>query len=298
MDPLANLQIFKKIADLRSFSRAAEALQLPRATVSNAVQALEARVGSRLLQRTTRTVQLTPDGDAFYHRCCDVLADFEDLDTMFLADVAHSGGRIRFDVPTALAPMLLARLPEFQAMVPLAVLEMSASDRQVDMVREGFDCVVRGGPLQDSSLVARSLPAAPIYNVASPGYLQRFGTPRSPDDLAAHRLIQFAPTFTSTNGGFDYWSGDRYVTVQMPIGIVVSNTYMLVEACRADMGLLQSPALGMRPLMESGALVQVLPDHRAAPMPVAILYPHRRHLARRVAAFIDWLEGVLRTVEV
>ena len=298
MDPLANLKIFMQVADLQSFSRAAETLRLPRATVSGAIQTLEARVGSRLLQRTTRTVQLSPDGMAFYQRCFDVLADFDELDTMFQAGAAQTGGRIRFDVPTAVAPTVMARLPEFQALLPRAELEMSASDRQVDVVREGFDCVVRAGPLQDSTLVARSLPMAPLRNVASPAYLQRCGYPQGPEDLPQHRLIQFTPAFNSAADGFEYLEGEQYVTVPMPIGIVVNNTHMLLDACLASFGIMQTPLLGMHTHLQAGRLIEVLPNHRAAPMPVAILYPHRRNLARRVAAFIDWLEGVLRTLEI
>ncbi len=191
----------------------------------------------------------------------------------------------------------MARLPEFQLRMPRAELEMSASDRQVDMVREGFDCMVRAGALQDSTLVARSLPAALLRNVASPAYLQRYGCPHGPGDLPHHRLIQFAPAFNGPVDGFEYLSGEHYVTVPMTSGIVVNSSHMLLEACLAGFGMMQAPLLSMQPHLQGGRLIEILPNHRAAPMPVAILYPHRRHLARRVAVFIDWLADVLRTLE-
>ena len=177
------LRIFSRVAELASFSRAADQLGLTRARVSVAVQQLEERLGTRLLQRTTRSVRLTEDGARFLDRCKDYLAEGEQLATMFRLHAGGLTGRLRVDLPNAIArDLVIPRLPEFLARHPALEVGISTSDRRVDLVHEGFDCVLRVGMLGDSELVARPLGALRMANAASPGYLRAHGTPRTLDD--------------------------------------------------------------------------------------------------------------------
>jgi len=289
------MQIFVRVAELESFTRAAENLGLPKASVSMAVQQLEATLGTRLLQRTTRRVQLSQDGRSYYTRCKDVLADFDELQTMFEQGGATLRGLIRVDMPSGIARnFLIARLPEFLAAHPHIELELSSTDRRVDLVREGFDCVIRVGTLADSSLVARPVGEYVVANCASPDYLRRFGTPRRLGDLAKHRLIHYAQTLGVKSSGFEYPDGDGYAALPMQGPVTVNNSDAYLAACLAGLGIIQVPRVAVQALLESGQLVEVLPKLRAEPMPVNIVYPHRRHLSRRVQVFMNWLADVLR----
>lgn len=190
MNRLDALLTFVRIAELSSFSRAADMLQIPRASATTAVQQLESALGTRLLHRTTRKVQLTLDGGAFYERCKDVLADVDELETMFQRGPQALSGRLRVDMPSSAArDFVIPRLPEFLHAHPRVELELSSTDRRVDLVREGFDCVLRVGPLGDTTLVARPLGSIGLINCASPAYLARHGTPRTLDDLDDHSLV-------------------------------------------------------------------------------------------------------------
>jgi DNA-binding transcriptional LysR family regulator len=291
-----DLAVFSRVAELASFTQAAQTLGCPKASVSAAVQRLEAALGTRLLQRTTRRVALTHDGRLAYERGQDLLADLEDLQTLFRADAAGLRGRLRVDLPMGSARhLVIPRLPEFLAAHPQLELELSTTDRRVDLVREGFDCVLRVGTLADSSLVARPLGAMRMINLASPGYLAQHGTPATLDDLAHHRLVHYAATLGARPTGFEVAEGDPPVVRFVPMAgaLTVNNSEAYMAACLAGLGLVQVPESGMHSLRASGRLVEVLPGHRAAPMPVSLLVAHRRHLPRRVQAFMQWLSALM-----
>ena len=194
MISLDRIHIFTRVAELASFTQAADALGLPKASVSNAVQQLEAALGTRLLHRTTRRVAPTQDGQVFYERCKDLLADADELQTIFQQPGAQAlRGRVRVDMSTGIARQaVIPRLPELLALHPLLELEISSTERRVDLVREGFDCVLRGGPVLDASLIARPIGHMRMANCASPAYLQRHGTPHTLADLATHQLVHYA----------------------------------------------------------------------------------------------------------
>ncbi|MBI5268735.1 MAG: LysR family transcriptional regulator [Burkholderiales bacterium] len=294
------MALFARVAELGSFTQAAAHMGVSKATATAAVQRLEAALGTRLLHRTTRRVELTQDGRVFHERCRDLLADREELRTLFRApgDGALSG-RLRVDMPMGAARHLLVpRLPEFLQAHPQLELELSSTDRRVDVVREGFDCVLRVGRVDDSSLVARPLGRYRVINCASPGYLARHGVPQRPEDLAQHRLVDYVQTLGGRSPGFEIASDDdpagappRFV--RMPVALVVNNSEAYLAACLAGLGLIQVPGPGVEALLEAGRLVEVMPAHRAAPMPVTLLYPHRRHLPLRVRVFMDWVAGVM-----
>ncbi len=174
MDKIHAMQLFIRVADLESFSRAAETLALPKGSVSRQIQALESHLGVRLLHRTTRRVQLTQDGMVYYERAKDLLSNLDELDGMFQHDPASISGRLRVDMPVGFAKkMVIPHLPTFLQQYPGIELELSSSDRLVDVIREGFDCVVRVGALKDSGLIARPLGKLTQINCASPDYLAR-----------------------------------------------------------------------------------------------------------------------------
>ncbi|MFK3651454.1 LysR family transcriptional regulator [Lysobacter enzymogenes] len=293
MDTLDTIRIFQRVAELGGFTRAADALGLPKASVSAAVQRLEHSIGAQLLHRTTRRVQLTADGQTFYQRSLDLLADVEELQGLF-RDGRPLEGRLRVDMSAGLARgYVIPRLPEFLQAHPQLEIELGSSDRLVDVVREGYDCVLRAGEVQDESLIARPIGLMAVANCASPDYLQRHGVPRDADDLDAHQLIHYAGHFGQRPIGFEYAHAGGYRLRPMRGAVTVNSGDAYVAAALAGLGIIQVPVIGVRPLLERGALVEILADAAAAPMPLNLLYPHRRHLPRRTRAFMDWLCGVL-----
>jgi len=295
MSAIDRMHIFTRVAELSSFTQAADALGLPKASVSTAVQQLEAQLGTRLLHRTTRRVALTQDGQVFYERCKDLLADVDELQTMFQHKEAQAlRGRVRLDMSTGLARQaVIPRLPELLQVHPLLELEISSTERRVDLVREGFDCVLRAGPVVDSSLIARPLGAMRMVNCASPAYLQAHGTPQTLADLATHRLVHYASTLGARPGGFEYVQNDQDSSLPMAGAVTVNNADAYTSACLAGLGIIQVPAVGVQNHLQSGQLVAVLPDYPARPMPLNLLYVNRRNLSKRVRVVMDWLVEVV-----
>ena len=294
MNELEAMRIFVRVTEQASFTRAADGLGLPKASVSTAVRRLEAMLGTQLLHRTTRSVRPTADGQQFYDRCRDLLADFDELQSMYRSSPQTLRGRLRVDMPGGLAlATVITRLPEFLDRHPNIQVELSCTDRRVDVVREGFDCVLRIGALTDSSLVARPLGQLRSVNCASPGYLQRYGVPRTLDDQAAHRIVHYFGTLGSKPPGWEHFDGTRCHFIDMPSVLTVNSVDAYQAACLAGLGMIQVPAAGERSLLDSGRLVEVLPDYPAEPMPVSLVYPQRRHLPQRVRAFMDWVAEIL-----
>jgi DNA-binding transcriptional LysR family regulator len=285
---LEALTIYARVAELASFTKAAEQLGVQKARVSTSVQALEAELGTRLLQRTTRSVRMTPDGEAFYERCKVLLADLDELGTLFQQVPTALSGRLRVDMPTGMArDMVIPRLGEFLAAHPHIDLELSSTDRQVDLVSEGFDCVVRVGVLNDSGLIARRLGRYRMLNYASPAYLAAHGMPETLDDLDDHQLIHYARTLGNKSPGWEYFDGTRWRFKPMRGAITVNNAQSYQAACIAGLGLIQVPAM-----VNPHGLVEVLPSFVAEPMPVSLLYAHRAG-SKRLQAWMAWLASVL-----
>lgn len=291
---LDELRIFARVADLASFTGAAEQLGLTKGRISAAVRQLEASVGSRLLERTTRQVKLTPDGERFLERCQELLADAEQLQAMFQPASSGLRGRLRIDLPGTIArELVIPRLPELMAAHPLLEVGISTTDRRVDLVQEGFDCVLRVGTLGDIDLVARPLGQLAMWNLASPDYLRRHGTPQRLADLAQHRVVHYAARLGLQRAGWEYLEDGKPQLLPMRASVVVNGTDAYQAACLAGLGLIQAPVHGSRALVEAGRLVPVLPQHTAPPMPVSLLYAPRRHLPPRVQAALQWLSQVV-----
>lgn len=294
MDRVLSFRVFSRVAEMNSFTAAAASLGLPKASASMAVKALEQRLGARLFHRTTRRVELTQDGHMFYARCRDLLSDIDETETMFRTGEALSG-RIRVDMPSRLARFqVIPRLPEFLAAHPGVELELGSTDRLVDVVREGYDCVVRVGPLDDSGLVARRIGELVLINCASPGYLARFGTPRGLRDLARHVVVHYAGVLGQRPAAWECAVRGEWQLTPVRGVVTVNNSEAYVAACVAGLGLIQAPRAGLEADLSEGRLVEVLPRLRAQPLPISILYPHRRHLPRRVRALMDWLCQVIQ----
>ncbi|ROR48954.1 LysR family transcriptional regulator [Diaphorobacter sp. C33] len=295
MSPFDRMHIFVRVAELASFTQAAEALGIPKASASTAVQQLETQLGTRLLHRTTRRVQLTQDGQAYYERCKDLLADVDELQSMFQhLDGAGLRGRVRIDMSTGMARnVVVPRLPELLARHPGLEMELSSTERRVDVVREGFDCVLRTGAVVDSSLVARPLGLARLVNCASPAYLRAHGTPRSLADLPGHRLVHFVNTLGARSAGFEAVVDGALVLTPMQGALTVNNAEAYMAGCLAGLGLIQVPHLGVVDLLARGDLVEVLPQLAAPPMPLTLMYANRRNLPRRVRTVMDWLAQVV-----
>lgn len=290
------MQVFVRVAELSNFTRAAESLGLPKGSVSRLVQQLETRMSARLLHRSTRRVQLTQDGQVFYQRCKELLANMEELESMFQSNPASVSGRLRVDMTTGMATnLVLPRLAEFLNRYPALEIELSCTDHRVDVVREGFDCVIRTGTLKDSGLIARPLGQLSVVNCASPGYLRRYGTPDHPDQLAQHAMVHYEQILGGHTSAFEYLDGKQVKTVKSGGAVTVNSTETYVSACLAGLGIIQAPLLGVRDALASGQLVSILPQFRAPPMPVTLVYPHRLNLSRRVKVFMDWLTDITQT---
>ncbi|QHE93406.1 LysR family transcriptional regulator [Pandoraea fibrosis] len=294
MHQLDAMRIFVRVTETASFTQAADSLGLPRASVSNAIKQLETQLGTRLLHRTTRRVQLTQDGQVCLERCKDLLADMEEWETMFAARDEALTGRLRIDLPATLArTTVIPQLPAFLAQHPALRVELSSTDRRVDLVREGFDCVLRVGAIADSTLIARPLGHMRQINVASPAYLKRHGVPHTLDDLRAHQLIHYTTTLGTRPVGWEYFDGERYAQWPMEGVLTVNNADAYQAACIAGLGLIQAPESGVRGHLADGTLQEVLPAYQAEPLAVTLLYANRRHLPRRVQAFMNWLADLL-----
>lgn len=290
MDHIQAMRTFVRIIELGNFSRAAEKLSLPRATVSHTIKRLEARLGVRLLLRTTRQVQVTAEGDIYYQRCLRLLAEIDETDTLFSRQKSRPSGRIRVDMPHSLArEIVIPTLPQFYQRYPEVTLCLSANDAAIDVLREGVDCVLRAWQVEDESLIARHLPALPQVTCASAAYIERYGMPQTLDDLAAHQAVGYFSQRTARHYPLDFMSQGVCEQRTLQSQIDVSGADVYVAACRAGLGLIQSPRYGVRHWLERGELVEVLPEMPPPDMPLYIMYPAGHFLAPRVSVFIDWL---------
>ncbi|MDX3905945.1 MAG: LysR family transcriptional regulator [Pigmentiphaga sp.] len=297
MDRFDQYRVFVQVAEMGSFIKAAHALALPRASVSAAVQQLETQVGARLLHRTTRRVNLTADGQQLLERLRPLLAEIEEIDQFFQIRARQVAGQLNVDVPSRIARRLIApALPGLLQRHPRLRLMLGSTDRAIDLIREGVDCAVRIGSLQDSSLVVRPLGNIALINCASPAYLRQHGEPRHPGELAeGHWTVGYASATTGREVAWEYAGPDgRTATVDVPSQMVVNNAESYIACCLAGLGLIQIPRFDVQHLLEAGDLAEVMPGFRPPPMPVSLLYPHRRQRSRRLAVFVEWFETLMR----
>ena len=291
MDRLATLDLFIRIVDRGSFSAAAAACGVSRPVATAAIKALESRLGTRLLQRSTRHVRPTVEGAAYYRRCIAILADLEDADRNAGGAVS---GVLRVDVVGYLArTILLPALPAFLARHPALTVHLGEGERFVDLVREGVDCVVRAGALADSDMVARPLGMMEEVTVASPDYLARHGMPATPEDLEGHQMIGFVSSRTGQALPLEFTRGDEVIEVMLSTRLLVSGTETSAAAARHGFGLVQAPRYRFIDDFANGTLIEVLADFPPTPTPLSVLYPSHRQLSPRVRVFVDWVMEII-----
>ncbi|MBB4190580.1 DNA-binding transcriptional LysR family regulator [Rhizobium aethiopicum] len=291
MDRFDAMRVFCRIVERRSFTLAAEDTGLPRSTVTDAVKQLEARLGVRLLQRTTRHVSPTLDGEAYYQRCLSILADIEDAEGAFAG--ARPKGLLRVDVHGTLARhFVLPSLPSFLETYPEIEFYMSEGDRLVDLVREGIDCVLRVGTPAESDMIIRRVAILDEITLAAPAYVAARGLPQHPDQLAGHRMVGFRSSSTGGLLPLEFIVDGTVRNIIIPATVTVNAAESYVAAARMGLGLIQIPRYHAEKDLSDGTLVQVLPDFPLTPTPVSLLYPRNRQLSPRVRVFIDWLVKV------
>lgn len=294
MDRIDQLRVFIRVAQSGGFAMAAEQLGLPRPSVSLAVQQLEGRLGARLFNRTTRRVSLTREGEALLERSMVLVADSDELEQIFRPQAQALEGRLRVDMPSRIARRHVApALPGFFAQHPGIELELGSSDRTIDLVHEGVDCALRVGEMAPSSLVARPLGLLRQVNCASPAYLARHGAPHHPDDLLRHHAVNYAAAGGTRAAPWAWTADGQARTLTMRSQVSANNAEAYIACALAGLGLIQIPAFDVRDHLEAGELLEVLPGWPAPSMPVQIVYPHRRHLSRRVRTFSDWLAEIM-----
>jgi DNA-binding transcriptional LysR family regulator len=293
MDRLESMQIFVRVAERASFAAAARDLGLPPSTVSDAIKALESRLGVRLLERTTRQARLTPDGEVYRRRAISLLADFEEAETAFRG--ASPKGVVRVDAQGTLARrIILPSLPDFFDRYPGLEIHLSETDRFIDPVAEGVDCVVRAGIVSDTDLVARRVALLPEATTASPAYIARFGMPERWDRLDGHHMVGFRSSATGAVLPLEFMVGHEKKTVVLPMSLAVDAAESYRDAARLGLGLVQSPYYSKQADFASGELVEVLKDTPPSPTPVSLLFPRDRLLSPRVRVFLDWLSEKFR----
>lgn len=295
MDRLESMQMFARVVEVNSFNKAAESLSLPPSTVTRAVKELEGHLGVRLLQRTTRRLSLTPDGSIYYAHCRRLLDELNEVESSFSGSAGQPRGKLRVDMtPSFARNFVIPSAREFLQKYPEIHLAVTVSDRPVDLVQEGIDCVIRAGQLEDStSLVARRIASFGWMVCATPAYLAQHGVPETLDDLRQHQSVQYLLGRTGRAMPWQFVENGESVSVEMPGRLAVNDTTTYVAAGLEGLGLICTAGYLVRPHVESGALVQVLANYALPRIPISILYPQNRHLSPAVRAFMDWITEMM-----
>jgi len=291
MDQIAAMRAFIRVVEAGTFSRAADLLEMPKPTVTKLIQQLEAHLRTRLLNRTTRRVGVTPDGAAYYERAVALLSDLDEIDGSMARSQASPSGRLRVDVPSSLALYsLIPALPDFFARYPDIQLDLGVTDRPVDLLAENVDCAIRGGDLVDPMLIARRIGEVRLMLCASPSYLQQHGMPQHPRELQdGHRVIGYFSARTGRRVAFDLERGEERYDLDLPYFVAVNDSTAYLAAGLAGMGITQTIEPMVMPYIESGALVRVLPEWHSAPIVLHVVYSPNRHLSSRLRVFVDWV---------
>ncbi|MBU6271321.1 MAG: LysR family transcriptional regulator [Betaproteobacteria bacterium] len=293
MDRFQEMRVFVAVADAGSFVRAADALRLSKTAVSRLVGELEARLGARLMHRTTRRLSLTPEGEVFHERCRQLLDGLAEAEAELTAHAGEAVGRLRINIPVSFGLLHLAPLwPAFMAMHPEVELDITLADRLVDLVEEGYDLAVRIARLQPSSLVSRKLSSTRLVLCASPEYLRRKGMPQHPSDLTRHAVIAYTLPSMGDRWEFDGPHGPVSVTVAPHMRTNSGDT--CCAAALQHQGLVLQPTFLVGPHLASGALVEVLTQYRSIELGVFAVYPSRKHLTPKVRVLIDFLVRAFR----
>ena len=296
MDRFDAMQAFARVVETGSFTKAAATLHMSKTSVTQLVQQLEARLRVRLLNRTTRKVNVTADGAAYYERVVRLLADVDDAETSLSSASMAPRGRLRVDVPSPFARMLLIpALPAFYARYPEIQLTLGVSDRLIDIIGENVDCVVRGGEITDQSLIARHVGDLQLGIYATPGYLQRAGTPMHPRELeaAGHHTVGFLWSRTGKALPYAMQRGEERIEAHGRPLLTVDDGNAYLAAGLAGLGMLWLPHYMAKPHLASGELVRLFEDWQMKPMPMYLAFPPNRHVSAKLRVFIDWVVALM-----
>lgn len=295
MDRIEAMRLYARIVELGSFTAAADDLTLPRATVTHAIKRLEARLGAQLLQRTTRRVRTTRDGEVYYGHCRRLLADLDEVEADFREAASVPKGRLRVDLPGTFARLqVLPHLPAFCARYPQIELDIGTGDRFVDLLREGVDCVLRAGKLGDSGMIGRQVGRLTQVTLASASYVHEHGLPRTLTDLQhGHVAVNWASPTTRRVEPMEFMMGRRRREVMLPSRLSVSGVDAYLGCCEAGLGIAQFPRYHVAEALAAGRMIELLPDTPPPPLPLTVLYPQQHHLPARLRVFVDWLAELL-----
>lgn len=288
------MEVFVQVVDSGGFTKAADTLQMPKATVSTLIRDLETSLSVRLLNRTTRRMNVTADGAAYYERCLRILADVRDTEESLSRTQASPSGRLRVDVPTGLLQIIIPALPDFFARYPDIRLEMGCGDRPVELVEEGVDCAVRGGALPDSTLIARRIGILYFATCAAPSYLEQFGRPMHPHELMQHKCVNYFSAKTGKIFDWDFTKDGERIQLALPAHFAVNNSDAYLIAGLSGLGIMQIPTFTLAGYFESGQLALVLEDWLSDPIPLHVVYPQNRHLSAKVRVFVEWIAELFR----
>jgi DNA-binding transcriptional LysR family regulator len=287
VDRIDVMRLFIRVVERRSFTLAANDMKIPRSTATKVIAELEGRLGVRLLQRTTRVVSPTLDGEAYHQRCVRILDDIENAEGAFLG--AAPKGLLRVEVQGTLARhFLMPGLPAFLERYPGIEVSMSENDRWVDLVQEGVDCALRYGRLRDSELIARPVAMLERITCATPAYLERFGTPRRIEDLDGHRVVGLRSITTGVVTPLEFQEGDGLRRLTLPGVLTVTGTESYLAGIRLGLGFAQVPRFHVEDDLRRGALVEMLKASPPPAAPVSLLYPRSRQLSPRLRVFLEW----------
>ncbi len=289
-DRLEAMRAFCRIVEVGSFVGAAEALGVPKTTISGQIQGLEAHLGMKLLHRTTRRVSPTTDGAAYYEGARALLDDLDELESS-RHDVR---GRVRVEMPSPVAlSLIIPALPDFVARYPEVQLDLGCGERVVDLVQEGIDCALRGGPVADQDLVARRIGHMHFCLCAAPSYLASAPALSTVEDLPAHRYLGFVFADTGRAHIQQLLRGDERYTIDQPPAMRFTTAVAYIAAGVAGLGIVNIARAEAERHLRSGALVEVLPDWQLGGMPISLVYPYARRLSARVRAFTDWATALM-----
>jgi LysR family transcriptional regulator for bpeEF and oprC len=294
MDRFEAMRIFVRVVEAHSFTKASESLDLSSATISRSIQMLEELVGVRLLNRSTRRLSVTDDGVLYYERCTRILAEVADAETSLSNKREKPSGTIRVDTSGTLArSLLIPSLGDFHRRYPDVDVRLGLADRNIDLFEDGVDCVLRMGPLQESSLIARRIGNARVVTCAAPAYLNEHGTPCSIEALRDHVAVNYVSALTRRTFPFEFDVDGGIVKVQMRSLLTVNDGNVYISAGVAGYGIIQPSRFMVRNLIDKGKLIEILPSYPCPSNPLSVVYPHRRNQSARLRVFVEWIRDLV-----
>ena len=293
-DQLLAMRAFARVVEAGTFTRASNSLEMPKATLTKLIQTLEGHLRTRLLNRTTRKVTVTPDGAAYYERVVQLLADLDELDGSMALSQKSPKGRLRIDISGSLALLVvIPALPDFHARYPDIQIDIGVTDRPVDLVAENVDCVVRGGVITDQSLIARRIAELSFITCAAPSYLARHGEPQHPRDIAqGHTIVGYFSAGSGRHWPLNFIIDGEPTDIAARYITAFNEGSSYVAAGAAGLGILQAPLFMLRQYLDDGSLRPILSAWNTEAMPLHVVYPPNRHLSTKLRTFVDWIAEV------